>query len=89
MARKKFTVQLVATVEVILDESLLPDDEWRGSFYNLRTLADVAGHVAYNAVTNGVHRISNLDGFADRDDSLCDVLVQAEDIEVELVTDGE
>lgn len=83
MAKKRFVIDVSAVVEVELDDSLVPDDEWRETFYaHINTLGDLAAHVAYNAAANGVRSISRLDGFADRDDSLCAVKVK--DWEAEL-----
>lgn len=82
--RKKqiFRVQVRTVVEVELDPSLLPDDEWRSQFYNIKTLEELAKHFAYNKVTNGITLISMLDGFADQDDSL--VSFDTLDIDVEM-----
>lgn len=70
MARKrrhrKFTVIVTSEVEVTLDPSLKPEASFRKSFYDFRSLEDVARHVAYNHVCNGVERINQLDGYADR-----------------------
>jgi hypothetical protein len=40
-------------------------DEWRSQMYQLHTEADVLEHFAHNAVTNGVYRANQLDGWAD------------------------
>ena len=72
--KRKFTVRVTSTVEVEMDESLLPDDDWREHFYrHIKSFEDLAELLAYNRVANGVEHISKLDGFADRDDSLCDL----------------
>jgi hypothetical protein len=42
-------------------------DEWRSQFYALETDAEVVEHFVYNAVVNGVHDITRLDGWADCD----------------------
>lgn len=42
-------------------------DEWRSQFYDLHTADDVIEHFVFNAVTNHVHDISRLDGWADSD----------------------
>jgi len=77
MAMKTFEFDVTATVVVSLDESLVPDDEWRSTFYpHIKTLADVASHAAYNAAVNNVTRLTVLDGFCDRDDKLLKVDVE-------------
>ena len=68
-------VQVVTTVDVTLDNSLMPTEEWRSHFYPLFTLAHVAEHIAFNYVKNGIEQLSRLDGYADRDDSLAVVKV--------------
>lgn len=40
-------------------------EEWRSRFYDLHTAEDVAEHLAFNAVTNGVHDVRRLEGWAD------------------------
>ncbi len=42
-------------------------DEWRSQFYDLHTAEDVIEHFVFNAVRNGVHDISQLEGWADCD----------------------
>ena len=72
--KKQFDVTFVCKVRVGIDESLTPDDEWRSHFYSyIKSLKDVAEHIAYNAVMNGIDKLSRLDGFADRDDSLSSI----------------
>ena len=39
------------------------NDEWRSSFYNLFTPAEIAAHICYNMVVNRL-QLSNMDGFA-------------------------
>ena len=56
-------------VEVEFDDSLIPDDEWREQFYQIKNAKQLACHFAFNAVVNGMTSISQLDGFADIDDS--------------------
>ena len=52
-------------------------DEWRTQFYpTIETAEDAVEHFAFNAITNGVHDISRLDGWADCDES--DVLITVE-----------
>jgi hypothetical protein len=50
-------------------------DEWRSYAYKLHTRDEVLGHLAYNAVANGITSVANLDGWADlsRHDTLMDV----------------
>jgi hypothetical protein len=40
-------------------------DDFRHNLYDLHTREDVVNHWAYNAVANGVHDASYLDGWAD------------------------
>lgn len=72
--RQKLTVTVISTVTLDLDKSLLPDDEWRSHFYDIRTMEEVAKHVAYNIIANRMSRISQLDGFADRAEEDCKIL---------------
>lgn len=55
-------------------------DEWRAQFYpTIETPDDVVAHFAFNAITNGVHDISRLDGWADCDPD--DVRIEIDDID--------
>ncbi len=72
--RQTLTVTIVSTVKLDLDKSLLPDDEWRSQFYDIRTMEEVARHIAYNVVANRMGRITQLDGFADRSVDDCKIL---------------
>ena len=47
-------------------------DGWRRDFYDLRTPEDIVEHIAYNMVVNDLN-ISQLDGFADLDDSMVQI----------------
>ena len=69
---KRVCVEIEVNIE--FDKSLMPDDEWRSQFYrDIKTENDLAQHFAVNAVLNGVRRLTQLDGFADRDNSLLSI----------------
>lgn len=72
MSKKyKFHVTVSCRVEVEFNASIMPDDDWRKQFYpSIRRPQDLAEHFAYNAVANGITNLSQLDGFADRNDRL-------------------
>lgn len=58
-----FTVEVeIAVADHVIAEVLLPD--WSKNFYDLRTPQEVAEHIAYNVVANGVKDLTTLDGFA-------------------------
>lgn len=40
-------------------------DEWRSYAYPLRSRDDVLGHLAFNAMANGIQQVCDLDGWAD------------------------
>ena len=50
MTRKTYEVRIVSIYEVTLDDSLLPDNEWRSVFYPFYDLADVASHILHNVL---------------------------------------
>ncbi|MCK4452669.1 MAG: hypothetical protein KAX26_19025, partial [Anaerolineae bacterium] len=56
-----FEVSIATTVEIAVDASLTPNDEWRSVFYNLETLEQMAGHIVWNIV---VQRFSQVEGIA-------------------------
>lgn len=64
--RRKFMVGFCVEIEVdqaVFDAVLT--DEWRNTFYNFHTPADVAGNLAY-CLVQGMS-LSQLDGYADQD----------------------
>lgn len=66
----KKTVTVTIIVKLEFDDSLLPDNEWRDTFHNIRTVDQLAKHLAYNNVVNAC-TLSQIDGFADRTDDEC------------------
>lgn len=76
----KRTVLVTTEVEVEFDDSLLPDDEWRESFYQIHTLEQLAEHLGYNYVVNNAV-LRQLDGFADRNKDQCTYKIVGRDAE--------
>lgn len=70
MATKLFEISLSGTVTVEIDDQVIEavNDDWRATFYKLRTPEEIAGHIAYNLVVNRV-KLSQMDGWADQPDS--------------------
>ena len=64
MALHTYRVTVVSRkcVDVTLDDSLIPDDEWRSQFHNIRTLEEVAEVFGRCYVLFG-RRPERLDGF--------------------------
>ena len=71
MSKKhRFRVTVSRMVEIEFNASIMPDDEWRKHFYSsIQTPQDLAEHLAFNYVVNGVEKLTDLDGFADQKDS--------------------
>jgi len=46
----KYCVYLTHIVEVKVDDSLMPDAEFRKSFGDYHTLEDMAGYIAWNTI---------------------------------------
>ena len=71
----RFKLEFEGEIEIEISEAVLniPDEEWRSHFYPLYSRGDVVGHLAYNAFFNHA-RLTQLDGFADRDDSEMELL---------------
>ena len=59
-------------------------DEWRAQFYDMWSPEEVVEHFAFNAITNGVHDISRLDGWADCDPAAVTIEVENCDLVSEL-----
>lgn len=72
MSKKhKFRVTVSKTVVVEFNTSVMVDDEWRRHFYaSIRTPGNLAEHIGFNYVANGINKISELDGFATTPDRL-------------------
>jgi hypothetical protein len=71
----KFHVVITSYVDIdIADEivDLHKDPEWVDSFYGLRSPKAVAEHLAWNIALNR-RSLSQLDGFADKDDGMVTV----------------
>lgn len=59
------------------------DDEWRSMFYDLHTPEDIAEHIIYNKLINGIG-LSKLDGWADMPDQYAIIMhsILNEDVEI-------
>ena len=70
MATQKFKTETTLYGTLELDDTVIDrvDEEQRNRFYRLLTKQQVAAHIAYN-MSHGA-RLSQLDGWADMDDSL-------------------
>jgi hypothetical protein len=67
---RKFKIEISGSAVIEIDDSVIAavDDEWRSQFYWLTTPEQVAEHVAFNMIKNGI-QISQMDGFADQNNS--------------------
>lgn len=69
------TIHLLVTVRVDIEDAdvvtrVVEDhDDWRGTYYDMRTEEDVLEHLAYNCVANGRRDVTRLDGWADLPDT--------------------
>jgi hypothetical protein len=85
MRESRYSVETTvwATITVrnpgVIERVTGPDgDEWRSQFYpTIETADDVVEHFAFNAIANGVHDITRLEGWADCDPA--DVLIEIDD----------
>jgi hypothetical protein len=85
MSKRYFRVILTGEATIELDDAVIKavTDEWRDKFYRLASPADIAQHVSYNLIVNGV-TLSMLDGWADQADSNAHIIDQVDwDIEAE------
>jgi hypothetical protein len=95
MSEQKYAVTLTiyATVTVhdpeVIERVTGPGGgEWRGQFYRtVESAEDVVEHFVFNAVTNGIYDIGELDGWADVVDSADAVKIEfdASDFSTEAV----
>ena len=68
--KREYTVRVVGTATVTIDDTLIEsvDVGWRKQFYPLCSPQEIADHIGYNMLVNKCD-LSDIDGFADRDDS--------------------
>lgn len=61
---KTFKRTVTISVEIEIDQTRCREinDEWRSRFYDLRTIDDIASHLAFNLVQG--RSLQSLDGFA-------------------------
>jgi len=81
---KKFSARVTIDVDIEVSKSVLKTAQsksWRETFYNFKTDDEVAAHLAYNLVRGAA--LSQLDGFANRDDSEAAVISIETDVEVQ------
>lgn len=82
MAKRTFHVELYCKVEIDDEVIAAVDDDWRKHLYPLHTPEEIAQHVAFNLLVNGA-RLTQLDGWADKDDSMATVLRNTIEVEAE------
>jgi hypothetical protein len=92
LAPLKFAATMTVYATVIVNDREPLDrvtgpggDEWRSQFYDLHTDEDVIEHFVFNAVTNHVHDITRLEGWADCDAGAVTIEVDDTDQFVELL----
>ena len=73
MAKRTFVIELECKVEIDDEVIAAVDDDWRKHLYPLHTPEEITQHVAFNLLVNGA-RLTQLDGWADKDDSMATVL---------------
>lgn len=78
------TVAIVINDEDVITRCTANTNGWRDDYYPLATPDDVLGHLAFNAIANGVDRVNRLDGWADLPDDACTMRV-VRDIDVDLI----
>lgn len=71
---------ILFTGSIVVDQRILDavDDGWRKMFYSLNTDQEVAEHLAYNLVVNGIRHVQQLDGWADMPDDVVLEILQEE-----------
>lgn len=71
MSKRQFQLQLECLATIEIDDAVIQavDDDWRSSLYDLHTPEEIARHIGYNLIVNGLH-LSSMDGWADQDNNL-------------------
>jgi Ser-tRNA(Ala) deacylase AlaX len=75
MSKRRFDLELHCRATVEIDDAVISavDDDWRSSLYDLHGAEEIAKHIGYNLIVNGLH-LSSMDGWADQDDSNTQIL---------------
>jgi len=60
-----FDVEVFFADDEVWERCVNNTDNWQGTFYPLTTKEDVAEHLAYNFIANGIDKINRLEGWAD------------------------
>jgi len=66
VAKRKFTVTFVVTVDVDVEQTIIDDalsDDFKEAFYDLKAATGVVEHLAYNHLRNRAS-LTQIDGFA-------------------------
>lgn len=65
---RRFKIEFSGRAIIELDDEVIDvvDDEWRSQLYDLNTPEEIAEHVGYNLIINGIS-LSSMDGWADMD----------------------
>lgn len=74
MSRRHFEITLTASIEI--DDAVFKatdNQDWRESFFDYWSDEEVAKHIAFNVLRNGLE-LTQIDGFADLSDDLVSVL---------------
>lgn len=76
MSKRCFEIEFRCSVVIELDDSVIQavDDDWRSSLYDLHAPEEIAEHIGYNMIVNGIN-LSSMDGWADMDDSLARIVL--------------
>jgi len=85
--RRKYRIHFSTTVEIEVDDAVIDaiDDEWRRTYFKLKTPTEIAEHIAYNMHINNCN-LSEIDGFADRKDEEAAITDEGDwDIEGEIL----
>ena len=75
MSKQQFTLRLECVATLEIDDAVINavDDDWRSSLYDLHTPEEIAQHIGFNLIVNGLH-LSSMDGWADQDNNLVQIL---------------
>jgi Ser-tRNA(Ala) deacylase AlaX len=88
MAKRKFSLRLECDAVIELDDAVIQavDDDWRSSLYDLHTPEEIAEHVGYNLIVNGIN-LTSMDGWAnlERDHAKIEGVVNWDTTAVELL----
>lgn len=67
MPKRKYYIEIKTSGTIEFDEDLLPDEDWRNTFYDINNYDELARYLAYHLFRGD--ELKDIKGFADKDNN--------------------